>query len=304
LTWNYRAEVIADSIESTSLTFGPYDDRTLTKISLVPEKSWGLTDGARLVVKAGATYDDSDRDRSAVSPVFEIARESSDAASRIYASYAETTQVATYTALKSSPAAGLFRGNQNLARETSRNLEAGVHASLGDWRGQAAIFYRREDDLVDWTFVRTVTARTANPVDTATTGAEFVAQRSWHSVDLVLGYTWLTKEADYRGAAVDASFYALNYAHHRFTAAITARLTPEIEVRLDNEARVQATNVLRTRGGDEPFVSSLGVTYRPAALRRVSIAVQADNLWDAEYQEVPGVPASRRQISAMAGYTW
>ena len=30
--------------------------------------------------------------------------------------------------------------------------------------------------------------------------------------DFVVGYTALTKTADYRGAAVDASFYALNYA--------------------------------------------------------------------------------------------
>jgi outer membrane receptor protein involved in Fe transport len=305
IAWNARAEIIADALESTSLTFGPYRHRVLTKIGVVPEKSWALADGAEITVKAGATYDDSDRDDAAVSPVFELARTSSASAlQRIYVSYSEATQVPTYTALKSSPTSGLFRGNPNLGRETSRNLEAGVQGAVGGWTGQAAVFYRQDDALVDWTFARGVTARSANAVDIATSGVEFVLRRSWRACDLVFGYTWLGKDANYRGAAVDASFYALNFARHRFTAAITARLTPEIEVRMDNELRAQAPNLLRTVGGDEAFISSIGVTYRPARLRRWSFSLQADNLWNSGFQEVPAVPASRRQISGMAGYAW
>lgn len=305
IAWNARAEIIADALESTSLTFGSYRHRVLTKLGLVPEKSWALSDGAEIAVKAGATYDDSDRDDAAVSPVFELARvTSASAVQRMYVSYSEATQVPTYTALKSSPTAGLFRGNPNLGRETSRNLEAGVQGAVEGWTGQAAVFYRQDDDLVDWTFARGVTARSANAVDIATTGVEFVLRRSWQACDLVFGYTWLGKDADYRGAAVDASFYALNYARHRFTAAITARLTSEIEVRMDNELRAQAPNLLRTVGGDDAFISSLGVTYRPARWRRWSFSVQADNLWNSGFQEVPAVPASRRQISGMAGYAW
>ena len=30
----------------------------------------------------------------------------------------------------------------------------------------------------------------------------------------------------------------------------------------------------------------------------------ADNLWDSEFQEVPSVPASPRQVAALVGYTW
>jgi hypothetical protein len=47
----------------------------------------------------------------------------------------------------------------------------------------------------------------------------------------VLGYTYLNKDADYGLATVDASFYALNFANHRFTAAIVARLGGGFEVR-------------------------------------------------------------------------
>ncbi len=305
LAVNYRAEWLADEIESTSLTFGPYRTRQIGKLTLVPEKTWALADGATLAVRAGATYDDTNRDASRVSPVFEISREQrSGAVRRWYASYAESSQVATYTALKSNPSAGLFRGNQGLGREVSRNVEIGASGLWAGWSAQAAVFYREDDDLVDWTFRRGVTARSANAVDIATSGFELVARRSWQMFDVVLGYTWLEKNEDYGGAAADASFYALNFARHRVTLAVTARLTPELELRIDNEARWQAPNLLRTRGGEEPLLTAIGLTYRPAAWRRLSLTVQADNLWDSEFQEVPAVPAAPRQVSGVVGYVW
>jgi vitamin B12 transporter len=264
-----------------------------------------LAGDERMVVKAGATYDSTNRDSSAVSPVFEIAREQKSAAlSRIYLGYAQTTQVPTYTALNSNAAAGLFRGNANLGRETSRNLELGASGTLAGWTGQAAVFYRRDDALVDWTFLRGVTARTANPVDVDTAGFEAAARQSWTACDLVFGYTLLTKDADYRGAPVDASFYALNYARQRFTAAITARLGHGFELRMDNVARVQAGNLLRTTGGNSAVTSSLGLSYRPEAWRGLALTVQADNLWNTSFQEVPAVPAARRQVSFGASYVW
>ncbi len=302
--FNFRAEGLADELRSTSLLFGRFHTRSLTKLSLVPERSWRLADGANVVLKAGATYDGSNRDSSAVSPAIELARERPGTPERIYASYSEATQVPTYTALNSSTSSGLFRGNPNLGREKSHNFEIGASNVVAGWVAQAAVFYRRDDDLVDWTFARGVTARAANAVDVATTGAELVARRSWTSLDLVVGYTWLTKDADYKGAAVDASFYALNYARQRLTAAVTWRVSREFEIRLDNEVRDQAANLLRTRGGHQPILSSLGVTYRPAFLRRVSIVAQVANLWDSEYQEVPSVPAARRQWSGNVGYAW
>jgi len=302
---NYRGEVLADELRSTSLMFGHFNTRTQTKFSLVPEKSWALDDGARLRVQAGASLDSTNHDGSAVSPVIEIAREkTADPLSRIYLSYATTSQVPSYTALNSNAAAGLFRGNPNLGRETSRNLEAGLSATAGGWVGQAAVFYRRDDSLVDWTFKRGVTARTANAVDVTTTGAEFIARRSWARCDLVLGYTVLTKDPDYHGAPVDASFYALNYARHRLTAAIIVRLGDEFEVRMDNAARIQAANLLRTVGGNDAIISALSLTYRPAAWRRTTFTLQADNLWNSSFQEVPAVPASRRQVSAGVAYAW
>jgi hypothetical protein len=293
----WRGEFVADRIESTSLTFGPYRDRALTKLALVPEKNFGAA-----TVRAGVTYDHSNRDGSSVSPLLEWAMQ--DGPRRWHAGYTRVTQVPTYTALKSSPAGGLFRGNQGLGREASHQVEMGLDDTVAGWSLETTAFWRRDDALVDWTFRSGVTARTANPVDLDTLGFEAVARHSWSICDVVLGYTLLSKDADYRGALVDASFYALNYARQRLTAAITWRLGRGFEVRMDNSARLQAGNLLRVTGGDRAVISSLGLAYRPPAWRGFMLTVQADNLWDADFQEVPAVPAARRTITGGASYAW
>ncbi len=304
--WNFRGELLADDLTSTSLTAGHYRARSLAKLSLVPERTWTDATGAKTTVKLGATYDGSNRgDDDTFSPVFEIAREMPSAdVRRIYFSYAKTTQVPSYTALNSSPTSGLFRGNPNLGRETSHNVEVGASGAFGGWTGRAAVFWRRDDSLVDWTFKQGVIARTANPVDIDTAGFEIVARRAWTNCDLVLGYTALGKDENYRGAPVDASFYALNYAKQRLTAALTVRLGNGFELRLDNVARIQEHNLLRTVGGNDAIFTSVGLAYRPLAWRGAEVSLQVDNLWDSDFQEVPAVPASPRQLSGGVRYTW
>jgi outer membrane receptor protein involved in Fe transport len=301
---NYQAEATADSLKSTSLIYGRFHTRVLERIALAPETSWAL-DGGRLTLRAGATLDRSDREGSAVAPVAELAQGwSAGALRRLYLSYTETTEVPSYTALNSSPTAGLFLGNPNLGRETSRNTEIGASAEAGGWTLNGAVFYRRDGHLVDWTYQPGVLARSANPVNLATTGFELVARRVWGPAALVLGYTALGKQADYLGVPAAASFYALNYARDRLTAALILALTPALDLRWDNTARLQAADSLRTAGGDRAVVSSVGVYYRPAAWRGVELSAQADNLWNSAFQAVPAVPAAHRQISFGATYAW
>ncbi len=300
-----RGEFSTDFLKSTSLTAGNYHTRSLAKFTVLPEKTWTGADKSQWVFKAGGSIDGSNRSGTQGSPIVSIANEHREGAiSSLSLSYAQTTQLPSYTALNSSAASGLFRGNPNLGRETSRNLEFSLHSTLAGWALQGAAFYRQDRSLVDWTFRKGVTARAANAVDIDTTGAEIFARRSWAAFDFTLGYTVLAKDADYRGATVDASFYALNYARQRVTAAIAWRVNREFEFRMDNAARVQADNVLRSVGGDETLISSLGVFWHPAALRGVEISAQADNLWNSNFQEVPSVPAARRQLALGVSYAW
>jgi len=303
----FGAEMLADDLKSTSLIFGRFHSRTYVKLGLTPEKAWALAGGRRLAIKAGATYDDTNRDGSAVSPLLEIALSEIRPAGerrRLYLSYAQTTQVPTYTALNSSPSAGLFRGNPALGRATSRNVELGAEEARGGWQAHAAVFYRRDDRLVDWTYQPGVIARTANPVDLGTAGAEVVVRWSGPRGELILGYTFLHKRADYGPAAVAASFYALNFPRQRLTAAAVAHLGRGFELRMDNQARIQEPNALRTVGGNRAVISSLGLFYRPPRAPNLEFSLQVDNLWDSSFEEVPAVPAARREIAGGAAWRW
>lgn len=304
--WRYRVEAIADQLASTSLTAGRYSSRDLYKASLVAEREWSAAAGGRWVAGLGGTWDDSNRGGGRGSPVAEVTRYFAPGATwrRVTLGYSEATQVPTYTALNSATGSGLFRGNPNVGREVSRNLEIAASALRAGWEFEGAWFVRQDDGLVDWTFRQGVTARTANPVDIRTSGFEVVARRDFARGSLTLGYTALTKDADYGAAQVDASFYALNFARHRLTAALVWRPAKQWELRMDNEARVQAKNALRTQGGDEAVLTTLALVWRPAQGDRLELSVQADNLWNSAYQEVPAVPASGRHVVVGAAYRW
>jgi outer membrane receptor protein involved in Fe transport len=73
---------------------------------------------------------------------------------------------------------------------------------------------------------------------------------------------------------------------------------------MDNEARIQEDNPLRTIGGNRAVISSLGLFYRPPLARNFDLSLQVDNLWNTDFQEVPAVPAARRQIAAGVNCRW
>lgn len=295
------ADATRDRLESTALTFGRFSSRELVKLAAVPEYTWSRT-GGDLVGHAGVTYDRSNRDGSAASPLAGLEWRTREGS--VYAEYSEATQLASYTALNSNASAGLFRGNAALGRTTSANVEIGARRALAGWQVEAALFRRTDDALVDWTFRRGVVARTANPVDVRTTGAELILSRRTARYEIVAGYGWLEKRADYGSATIDASFYALNFPRHRLTLAATLRLGGGFELRSDNEYRVQEANPLRLIGGDRAVLSSLGLYLSPPAAKDWEFSVLVDNLWDDDFQEVPAVPAARRQWAVGATWRW
>ena len=91
-----------------------------------------------------------------------------------------------------SETSGLFRSNHNLKVEKSKNLEFGHQINRLKWSLRAAVFYRWDDDLVDWAYVGTG-ARSAENVDIETTGFEIVASRNWDNLSAVSSYGFLKK---------------------------------------------------------------------------------------------------------------
>lgn len=303
---NYAGQVLADEIVSTALTSGDFQSRSYYKLTLLPEKSITLANGDVLTIRAGASLDETNRDSSALSPMLSLSLEQQNGAGwrhRLYVQYGRTTQVAGYTAIASNPNGGLFRGNQNLAREKSDNFEVGAVFDGDNWHLSLAGFFRRDRDLVDWTYAKGVLfARAANNVDIDTYGLEALYFLRTGALHLIIGYTFLTKSEDYGPVQVDASFYALNFPRHRLTAAIIYSPVEGFEIRADNEIRDQEPNPLR-QGSGEAVISSLGISWTPSNLG-VKFEAAVDNLFDSGFQEIPGVPGSGRQVSVSAAFAW
>jgi len=306
VSWRYGGQLTSDElVRSTDLTTGQFNDRDYATLTVVPSMSFDIDNGRSLELRFGATVDYSSRDGSEVLPMAGLSLRSPSASgfTDFSIEYAATSQLPGYTALNSNPV-GLFGGNPLLGREQAKQLSLTVAHEAHYWQGRAALFSRKDDNLVDWTYATGAPfARQANAVDIDVSGFEAFVSRRWGAVDLAAGYTWLDKDADYGSAQVDASFYALNFARHRMTLAVTYRFADRLELRLDNEYRSQEDNPLRV-GDDNTYLASASLVWNAAAGSGFSAALVADNLTDSEFQPFPGTPAAGRQFSVSATYNW
>ena len=300
-----RLWAIADEIESTSLRFGRFYSRThLTGGAYYDHRS-DLAGGGQFTLLSGIGYDTTNRGDDAITPVIELGwAPESDVWQRVAIGHSTASQAPSYTAVAGNPNGGLFRGNPDLDRATGRTLDLTATFATAGWTGSVGAFYREDDELIDWTFRNDFWARSAAAVDLETYGIEAYAHRSWETVDLQLGYTWLEKDEDYGGLPVHGSFYALNFPNHRFTAAVVWRVTSQVDLRMDNEFRVQEPNSLRRNSTEDTWLSSVGVYYRPYFADQLELSVQVDNLWDSDFEEVPATPAAPRLIAFGAKWRW
>ncbi|MEL0647669.1 TonB-dependent receptor [Pseudoalteromonas agarivorans] len=306
LAINYSAQFIDDSIESTTLE-NNFTSRKYYKLSILPQYTMALKANQQLTFRLGAAYDDTNRDDAEVSAIGDITlntQNSDGTAQSIYLSYAQASQVAGYTAIGGSDSGGLFRSNYNLERETTSNLELGLLLEEQSWQLNSAIFYRKDNNLTDWTFnFDSTSARFANPVDIDTAGVEFLATKHFDTAKLIASYTYLHKSENYGAADIDASFYALNFPDHRLTLGAVYNPTDILEFRIDNEWRTQHKNALRN-GNDNAFFTQLTFKITPPQLSNLFITLAADNLWDESFEEIPGTPGRGEQYTLSATYSW
>jgi len=304
--WNYAAQYIEDSIESTTLE-NNFTSRSYYKISVLPEYRMTLQADEKLTFRAGVAYDDTNRDDSKASFIGDVTwnKFNADGSSKtVYFSYAEASQVAGYTAIGGSETGGLFRSNHQLERETTKNLELGFALDQDTWTLDSAIFYRQDNDLTDWTYsFDSTSARSANPVDIDSVGFELLTTHQFDNAKLITSYTFLEKSEDYRDVNIDASFYALNYPDHRITLGAIWTPIDMIEIRVDNEWRKQEENVLRN-GDDEAFFTHFTLKYTPSQIDGLAITLAADNPWNESFEEIPGTPGRGEQYTISATYHW
>jgi hypothetical protein len=304
--WHYAVQFTSDElVRSTDLTEGRFTSRDYLALSVVPAIELAGDGNRSVTLRAGASVDISNRDDNEILPVLglTISADSSGSSRFLSLDYAATSQVPGYTALNSRPS-GLFGGNPDLGRERADQLSLSLGTESSDWHATATAFYRKDDDLVDWTYQSGAPfARQANSVDIDVFGVQFLYGRSWEAVDLVAAYSYLDKDEDYLSATVDASYYALNFARHRATLALRIRFSERLELRLDNEYRQQEENPLRT-SSDSAFITSAALAWLPTNGRGLGFALTVDNLSDDDYEQFPGTPAVGQQLSLSARYDW
>ena len=305
-TWRYAAQLTSDQlVKSTDLTEGGFDSRDYLAVSVVPEIDLSQSNDRSVLLRAGASLDVSSEDDSAVLPVVGVTFSRDNGGDRSFVSldYAATSQVSGYTVLNSRPT-GLFGGNPDLGRERADELSLVFGRESLDWHATLTAFYRQDDDLVDWTFESGAPfARQANAVDIDVIGVQILYGKSWQTVDLVAGYSYMEKDEDYLSDTVDASFYALNFARHRATLALRIRVSERLELRLDNEYREQEANPLRSSSASA-FISSATLDWKPLDGKGFAVAIAADNIGDDDYEQFPGTPAVGKQLSLSARYDW
>jgi vitamin B12 transporter len=303
---NYSAQFIEDSIESTTLE-NNFTSRRYYKLSVLPEYQVNLKDEQQLIFRLGAAFDDTNRDDSDLSLIGDITWNrfnSNDSSQTVYLAYAEASQVAGYTAIGGSNTSGLFRSNAALERETTKNLELGLALNGLSWSFNSAIFYRKDDDLTDWTYsLSSTSARSANPVNIETLGLEFLVTTRLANAEIITSYAYLNKSEDYGAIDIDASFYALNYPDHRLTLGTIWHLTDTIEIRVDNEWRKQQENILRN-GDKNALFTHLTLKVSPINFQGLAIIFAADNLWDESFEEIPGTPGRGEQYTVTVTYNW
>ena len=313
---NYAGQIIADNIDSKTLTHGYFKSRTGYKLSILPEYRYDLSEGESLKTRIGVSYDNTNRDDSKISAISDITWKrtyQNGNSDSVYLSYSESSQVSSYYALNSDPDergpnapprndGPTFQGNPDLGRESSQNLEIGGRIRRAEWSYEGAIFYRWDDDLVDWTYAGE-SSRSANAVDIETFGIELIASKRWDHIDAIASYTFLNKDEDYGNDAIEASFYALNYANHRITFGAIWTPTDAVQVRIDNEWRSQEDNNLR-RTSEEAFFTHIGISVYPPQIDGLEFFIAVDNAWNDDFEEVPGIPGRGDQYSAGVTYSW
>lgn len=295
-----------DNITSTSLT-NSYQSQTLTSLSAGYLHLWDINETSRWRGRAGLNLQTSNRISDALSPYGSLEKEWEQVENRVFragAGFAGTTQAPGYTAI-GSPPAGLFGGNPDLGRERAWDLSTWLERRTETTFLRAELFYRYDDNLVDWIFAEdSPNARQARATNVDTWGLLLRGTRAFEQGELTLGYALLRKSADFgEGETPLASFYSLNYPIHRITASASYQPISSIIIRYDQAYRYQARNILRNTSR-QAFHGYLTVSYMPSQMEGAAISIGVDNIFNEDYEFLPGTPAAPRQFAITFAYHW
>lgn len=262
-------------------------DRTRGSILLLPEARF-----ERFVFKAGMNSVFQTDESADVLPLAEIDWLATDN-STVYAAYSETVQQPDFQTLYYN---GPFRnGNTALAQQHASSAELGFRQFLSaslDWH--LAGFFRELEQASDWV------AGTATDLGTLdTSGLESgIGFYPSESLNIRLFYQWLHKNNE-----TENGLYETDYPEHLLNLSVYWKLLDVFAVDFYQSARWQTENTVRT-SDDFGTVATLGLHYFPRFADKVRLSLLADNLWDSDFQAVPGLKPRPFTVSAGVALAW
>ena len=213
----------------------------------------------------------------------------------VFAGVSTAVRQPSYTELNYDSPGSL--GNRNLKRQESVRSEIGWQ--YGDDRDRVGATVFRDDArrVVDWIKTDAAARWTAVNLETVRT-LGFLAYASRRIGDRwsVNGeYMGLDKRAD---DPVYASRYALDYARHEVRAGVRYAPVPDWQIGWWQTAAFYRDNPVR-QGGDVQLESNLEAQAR---FNRCGLTMSAGiaNLWDSDFQALPGQPPAERLIYVSA----
>ncbi len=220
---------------------------------------------------------------------------------RLFAAYSETVQQPDYQMLYYSDPYHI--NNTGLDLQHSQNIEMGLHQFISaklDW--QIAAFRRQHKNTIDWTKATAAdtewTATDLGTLDVSGIDAK-LNYLATDTLNIQLYYQWITKD----DIDVYAGLYELDYPEHLLALSGIWQLTPELRLFGFQTLRHQTDNNARS-GNDFGAEASLGLHYDPRFANNVRLSFLVENLWDTDFQAIPGLNPRPRSIATGITVNW
>lgn len=251
-------------------------------------------------LRAGLTARTFSDDAPAWLPSAEIEQHVTDDL-RAYAAFADTVRLPSYTELNYESPGSL--GNEDLDRQTARNLEAGFRYENGALSAAAATFRRTSRNTVDWIKPDGPDDRwTATDIGRiATRGVEVTGTAPLHS------YAWITLFYQYLDKEKDTDFYAgryvWDYARHTVHADLRLLALQRLEILFRQGVQWQKVHPART-SDNIAKPASLTAAWRFAGRPAATLSAGVENLWDDDYEVFAGQRSAGRRVLVQLTAQW
>ena len=184
-------------------------------------------------------------------------------------------------------------GNPDLAPEKAWNYQAGLEYKQEGYSSGLVFFFRQENKMIDWVKKDpAVKWQPRNFTADNVFGLEYSLHKTFNRLfSLDANYTYTDKVVDRQGYLYK---YGLNYARHLARTVFNFDLPfGRQEIGLDYKQQPGRRGWL---------LLNAGLNY--ALNKNTDIFINAANIFNVEYQDIPGIPQSGRSVQAGLRWEW